>query len=148
MLTETLQKLFSRDLNKLKAEIELYQDEKNIWRTDKGIANSAGNLCLHLIGNLNAYIGAELGGTGYIRKRDLEFSLKNIPRRELVQSIDDTIIVVNQSLEKIRDADLEQDFPVKVFEYTMTIEYFLVHLSSHFTYHLGQVNYHRRLLDK
>jgi uncharacterized damage-inducible protein DinB len=147
MLIDTLQKLFTRDLNKLKAEIELYQDEKNIWRTDKAIMNSAGNLCLHLMGNLNAYIGAELGKTGYTRHRDLEFSLKNIPRHELVKSIDDTIIVVNQSLEKIRGADLEQEYPVKVFDYKMSTEYFLVHLSSHFTYHLGQVNYHRRLLD-
>ncbi len=147
MLIDTLQKLFTRDLNKLKAEIELYRDEKNIWRTDKAITNSAGNLCLHLIGNLNAFIGAELGKTGYIRQRDLEFSLKDIPRHELIKNIDDTIIVVNQSLEKIRETDLEQDYPVKVFDYKMSTEYFLVHLSSHFTYHLGQVNYHRRLLD-
>jgi hypothetical protein len=85
MLIETLKRLFTRDLNKLKAEIELYRNEKNIWRTDEGIANSAGNLCLHLTGNLNAYIGAELGNTVYIRERDLEFSLQNIPRQELVR---------------------------------------------------------------
>jgi len=147
MLIETLQRLFTRDLNKLKSEIELYRNEKNIWRTDEGIANSAGNLCLHLIGNLNAYIGAELGNTGYIRQRDLEFSLKDIPRQELARRIEDTILVVNQSLEKIRDMDLEQEYPVMVFDHKMSTEYFLVHLSSHFTYHLGQVNYHRRLLD-
>jgi len=85
MLIETLKRLFTRDLNKLKAEIELYRNEKNIWRTDEGIANYAGNLCLHLTGNLNAYIGAELGNTVYIRERDLEFSLQNIPRQELVR---------------------------------------------------------------
>jgi len=147
MLIETLQRLFTRDLNKLKSEIELYRNEKNIWRTDEGIANSAGNLCLHLIGNLNAYIGAELGNTGYIRQRDLEFSLKDIPRQELARRIEDTILVVNQSLEKITDMDLEQEYPVMVFDHKMSTEYFLVHLSSHFTYHLGQVNYHRRLLD-
>ena len=147
MLIETLQRLFTRDLNKLKAEIELYRNEKNIWKTEKGIANSAGNLCLHLIGNLNAYIGAELGNTGYIRQRDLEFSLKDIPRQELARRIEDTILVVNQSLEKIRNMDLEQEYPVMVFDHKMSTEYFLVHLSSHFTYHLGQVNYHRRLLD-
>jgi len=147
MLIETLQRLFTRDLNKLKSEIELYRNEKNIWKTEKGIANSAGNLCLHLIGNLNAYIGAELGNTGYIRQRDLEFSLKDIPRQELARRIEDTILVVNQSLEKIRDMDLEQEYPVMVFDHKMSTEYFLVHLSSHFTYHLGQVNYHRRLLD-
>jgi uncharacterized damage-inducible protein DinB len=147
MLIDSLKKLLTRDLNNLKKELELYRDERNIWKTDRSIANSAGNLCLHLVGNLNNYIGAEFGKTGYVRQRDLEFSLKNIPRAELVRKIEDTISVVNQSLENIRELDLEQDYPVKVFDYNMSIEYFLVHLSSHFTYHLGQVNYHRRLLD-
>jgi len=147
MLVDVLQKLFTRDLNKLKAEIELYRDEKNIWKTDGDIANSAGNLCLHLVGNLNTYIGAEFGKTGFIRQRDLEFSLKDIPREELTRRIEETISIVHQSLNNIRGMDLEQDYPAKVFDYNMSIEYFLVHLSSHFAYHLGQVNYHRRLLD-
>jgi len=147
MLVDVLQKLFTRDLNKLKAEIELYRDEKNIWKTDGAIANSAGNLCLHLVGNLNTYIGAEFGKTGYIRQRDLEFSLKDIPRQELTRRIEETNSIVHQSLNNIRGMDLEQDYPAKVFDYNMSIEYFLVHLSSHFAYHLGQVNYHRRLID-
>jgi uncharacterized damage-inducible protein DinB len=147
MMIKTLQQLFTRDLNKLKTEIELYREEKNIWKTSQNIANSAGNLCLHLVGNLNTYIGAEFGKTGYIRQRDLEFSLKDIPRQELIRKIDDTIAVVNSSLEKVREMDLEQEYPVKVFDHPMSVEYFLVHLTSHFTYHLGQVNYHRRLLD-
>jgi uncharacterized damage-inducible protein DinB len=147
MLIDVLQKLFSRDLNKLKAEIELYREEKNIWKTDGAIANSAGNLCLHLVGNLNTYIGAEFGKTGYVRQRDLEFSLKDISREELIRKIEDTISIVHHSLDKMKGMDLEQDYPAKVFDYNMSIEYFLVHLSAHFTYHLGQVNYHRRLLD-
>ncbi|WP_245221914.1 hypothetical protein [Pedobacter kyungheensis] len=84
MLNQTLKKLFNRDLHKLKAEIELYQNEANLWIIDQDIANSAGNLCLHLIGNLNTYIGATLGGSGYIRNRELEFTLKNVPRGELI----------------------------------------------------------------
>ncbi len=147
MIIDILQKLFTRDLNTLRSEIQAYRDEKNIWRTEQAIANSAGNLCLHLIGNLNAYIGAEYGKTGYTRQRDLEFSLKNIPREELISKIDNTIEIVVKSLDNMRGIDLRQDFPVRVFEYTMSIEYFLVHLTSHFTYHLGQINYHRRLLD-
>jgi len=85
MILETLKTLFNRDLNKLKSEIESYHTESSIWTIDKNISNSAGNLCLHLIGNLNTYIGAEIGKTGYIRNRPLEFSLKNIPKSELVQ---------------------------------------------------------------
>ena len=89
MLTQTLNKLFKRDLNKLKEEIKLYSNESNLWLIDKDVLNSAGNLCLHLVGNLNHFIGAEIGKTNYIRQRDLEFSLKNVPRAELIQQVDD-----------------------------------------------------------
>ena len=90
MLIETLLTLFNRDLNRLKSEIELYKNEKNIWLIEKNIANSAGNLCLHLIGNLNWFIGAELGKTNYVRHRELEFFTKDIPQTELIKKIDET----------------------------------------------------------
>jgi len=146
MLTETLKSLFTRDLNKLKLEIELYQDESKIWVIDKNISNSAGNLCLHLIGNINNFIGAEIGKTGYIRNRELEFSLKNVPRTELIMKIEDTIVVVNNALDRLTEADLQSIYPLVVFEKEMTTEFFLVHLSVHLGYHLGQINYHRRLV--
>lgn len=147
MFTENLQKLFTRDLNKLKEEISLYKNENVLWKTDKEISNSAGNLCLHLIGNLNAFIGAEIGKTGYVRNRPEEFSLKNIPKINLLQQIDDTIQMVNNSLNKLNVEDLNKDFPIQVFGEPITYELFLMHLSGHLTYHLGQINYHRRLLD-
>jgi uncharacterized damage-inducible protein DinB len=147
MLIETLKKLFNRDLNKLKSEIELYKDEKKIWYIEKGIANSAGNLCLHLVGNLNHFIGAEIGKTGYVRVRELEFSSKDISKIELISKVEETIKVVDSSLDKIRGEDLEEEYPLLVFDKKTSTEYLLVHLSSHLTYHLGQINYHRRLLD-
>jgi len=147
MVLETLIKLFKRDLNKLKAEIELYSNEKNLWIVDKNISNTAGNLCLHLVGNLNAFIGAVLGNSGYIRQRDLEFSLKNVPRVELVRSVDDTLVMVEKTLLKLTENDLNKEFPLQVFKEPMTTEFFLVHLTTHLAYHLGQINYHRRLLD-
>jgi hypothetical protein len=146
MLIETLKSLFNRDLNKLKIEIDSYQDESKIWAIDKNISNSGGNLCLHLIGNINTYIGAELGKTGYVRDRPLEFSLKNIPKSELIIKIEDTILVVNNALDTLTEADLEQIYPQIVFEKEMTTGFFLVHLSTHLGYHLGQINYHRRLV--
>jgi len=146
MLTETLKSLFTRDLNKLKLEIESYQDESKIWVIDKNISNSAGNLCLHLIGNINNFIGAEIGKTGYIRNRELEFSLKDVPRTELIEKIEDTIMVVNNALDRLTEADLQSIYPLVVFEKEMTTEFFLVHLSVHLGYHLGQINYHRRLV--
>ncbi len=148
MLKETLQKLFTRDLTKLKTEIELYKDESKLWEVEEGIANAAGNLCLHLIGNLNTFIGAEIGKTGYVRDRPAEFSTKNTPRAELVKKIEDTLLVVIESLEKLSPEQLESEYPILVFADKMSVEFFLVHLSSHLSYHLGQINYHRRLLDR
>ena len=145
MLIETLKSLFNRDLNQLKIEIESYQDESQLWVIDKNISNSGGNLCLHLIGNINTYIGAEIGKTGYIRNRPLEFSLKDIPKSELINKIEQTILVVNKALDSLTEADLETIYPQIVFEKEMTTGFFLVHLSTHLAYHLGQINYHRRL---
>ena len=147
MLIQTLQALFDRDLKRLKAEIEQYKNEDKIWYVEKQISNSAGNLCLHLIGNLNTYIGAQLGQTGYIRDRDLEFSVKNIPRTELLNKIDETIRVVSEALEKLNEDELKKEFPVVVFDKKTSTGYLLVHLTTHLSYHLGQINYHRRLLD-
>jgi len=147
MLLETLIKIFNRDLNKLKAEIELYNNESNLWIIDKSISNCTGNLCLHIVGNLNTYIGSALGNTGYVRQRDLEFSLKNIPRTELLSQVDEVMNIVENTLSKLTLEDLEKEYKRKVFEDYMTTGYFLVHLTTHLAYHLGQINYHRRLLD-
>ncbi len=147
MIIDTLKQLFNRDLNKLKSEIESYRDEKRIWHYEKAITNSAGNLCLHLVGSLNTYIGAGLAKTGYIRNRDLEFSLKDIPRAELVRKIEETILVVEKGLSNLREDQLHADFPVVIWDKPTEMEYTLVHFIGHLNYHLGQINYHRRLLD-
>ena len=148
MLKESLKLLYKRDLNKLKAEILAYNHEHNLWLIEKGSAHSAGNLCLHLMGNLNTFIGAELGKTGYVRDRPLEFSLKDVPREKLIGSIDATIEIIDRSLDRLTDSDLNEDYPLtKVVEGGSSIGFMLVHLSGHLAYHLGQINYHRRLLD-
>lgn len=147
MLIDTLKFLFNRDLNKLKVEINSYKNEQMIWHFEKGIANSAGNLCLHLIGNLNTYIGSEIGKTDYVRQRNLEFSLKNIPKPELIKKIEETILIVDNALDKLTESELEKEYPILVFDEKTSTEYLLVHLTTHLTYHLGQINYHRRLLD-
>ncbi len=147
MLTDSLIKLFKRDLNALKKEIESYDDESNLWLLHKDIKNSAGNLCLHLVGNLKTFIGASLGNTGYVRQRDQEFSLKDVPRVELLQQVDEAIVIVEETLKTLTEADLQKEFVRRVFEDKMTTEYFLIHLTMHLSYHLGQINYHRRLLE-
>lgn len=147
MITDSLKALYSRDLNKLKMEIEAYQNEENLWKTDKNISNSAGNLCLHLVGNLNHFIGTQLGNTGYIRDRELEFSLKNVSRTELITKVEATAAMIDSVLSQLSEQDLKNEYPLVVFESKMTTDYFLIHLIAHLDYHLGQINYHRRLLD-
>jgi Protein of unknown function (DUF1572) len=147
MIQGALIEIFESDLNKLIAGINLYKDENNLWVVKEGISNSAGNLCLHLIGNLNHFIGAVLGNSGYVREREKEFSLKNIPRKDLVSSIGATAIVVKNTLLKLPAADFEKNFALEVFGKPLTTGFFMLHLATHLNYHLGQINYHRRLLD-
>ncbi len=66
----------------------------------------------------------------------------------MIEKIETTILVVNTSLDKLTADDLENNYPVIVFEKEMSTEFFLVHLSAHLSYHLRQINYHRRLLDQ
>jgi uncharacterized damage-inducible protein DinB len=146
-MIKILYPLFLRDLEKLKTEITSYKDEKNMWEVSGDLKNSTGNLCLHICGNLLHFIGATLGNTGYIRKRNLEFSKKNVPVDELVQEIDKTLQVVKQTLNELKEEKLAETFPINVFGEEMTTGFFLTHLTTHLSYHLGQINYHRRLVD-
>jgi len=147
MITESLKSLYTRDLNKLKTEIEAYQNEEAIWKIDKNILNSGGNLCLHLVGNLNHFFGAILVNSGYVRNREEEFSLKNIPKSELIIQVEETLNDVISTLNQLSEEDLKKTYPIELLGYTMTTEYFIIHLFGHLGYHLGQINYHRRLLD-
>lgn len=147
MCTSNLRQVFKRDLNKLITEIKAYSSEDKLWLTAEGISNCGGNLCLHLIGNLNTFISAELGNSGYIRQRELEFSQKNVPITELISQIENTILTVDSTLDKLSEKELNLEYPIIVFKDKMTTGYFLMHLATHLAYHLGQVNYHRRLLD-
>ena len=148
MVVEALQELFTRDLKKLKKEIELYQSDETLWKIENSIKNSGGNLCLHLIGNLKTFIGAGLAQTGYIRNRDFEFSGKNVDRQELYQQIDETIEVVQEGLSRLSDDQLTENFPIVIWQKETGMAFTLLHLHSHLNYHLGQVNYHRRILEK
>lgn len=148
MNPDTLISFFERDLNKLIAEIALYKHEENIWRVEKNISNSAGNLVLHLIGNLNTFIGKEIGKTDYVRNRELEFSQKDVPRKILIEQINDTLSMVKDSLKNTTNEDLKNDYPFLKFSEVVTTEFLLVHLATHLTYHLGQINYHRRFIEQ
>ncbi len=145
MVTQHLIPLFERDLNKLKEEINLYSGDEAIWKVREGIINCGGNLCLHLVGNLQHFIGAVLGNSGYVRNREAEFKLRNIPRHKLVEEIDSTRSIVIDTLEQLTRNDLQKEYPQQIGGETVITEHLLIFLLAHFNYHLGQINYHRRI---
>ena len=146
-MLQGLQEILIRDLGKLYTEINLFTDEANLWKTTGHITNSAGNLCLHLCGNLNTYIGAILGKSGYVRDRQAEFSRRDVPKAELLKVVEQTKELVAHTLQQLQPADLEQNYPDPIFGYPMTTGFFLLHLTAHLSYHLGQINYLRRVLE-
>lgn len=148
MLKEALIQKYESDLGLVVEELEKYGNEEDIWIVDKGISNSAGNLALHLIGNINHFFGANLGGTGYVRERDLEFSEKGITRDELVNGIRDTAKVLSETFSNLSDEDLHSDYPEEIFGGTHKTIAICIYMLTHLNYHLGQINYHRRLLSK
>jgi hypothetical protein len=147
MHNKTIAEIFDRDLNKLKTEISSYNDETKLWIAEKNIKNSGGNLCLHLIGNLKQFIGSVLGNNHYERNRDAEFNSKNISKDDLISQINDTMKIVAETITSLTDDDFEKLYPIEVFNKPMTTEFFIISLIAHLSYHLGQINYHRRLID-
>ena len=146
MITTVLISLFERELDNLTEEIKAYEQDELLWKIADGINNSGGNLCLHLTGNLQHFIGATLGESGYIRNREAEFKLKNIPKQKLLEEIENTKRIVTDALEQVSKKELDSDFPIQVFDEPLTTEYFLVYLLRHLSYHIGQINYHRRMI--
>jgi uncharacterized damage-inducible protein DinB len=143
-----LEKIFLRDLQKLEAEIMLYPTEELIWKKTGLINNPAGNLCLHLTGNLQHFIGHVLGHSGYQRNRAFEFECSFLSRENLLSEIHQTRFALAETLPQLQEAELDEGYPVQVFQEPMTTRYFLMHLATHLNYHLGQINYHRRLIGQ
>ena len=146
-MTGELSKLFERDLDRLKQEIEAFKDENNLWIIRGNIQNSAGNLCLHLVGNLNTFIGKNIGQYAYTRDREAEFSLKNVPRQMLLEQVGLVKDKVKLSLSKIDDDTLEEIHFEHRLGTEMTNTFLLIHLVAHLSYHLGQINYLRRMIE-
>lgn len=140
-----LEKLFLRDLEKLKEELSAFSQDTDLWVPVKGISNPAGNLCLHIIGNLRHFIGAVLGDSQYIRDRKSEFETPFLPRTTLYDQIDLCVEEVSRTLRRLDQEMLNKRYPLDVFSEAMSTAYFLLHLYGHLQYHLGQINYYRRL---
>jgi uncharacterized damage-inducible protein DinB len=149
LLTE-LSRLYARDLGKVIAELDAYPSEAAVWTLRGEILNSAGTLALHLVGNLSLFIGTDLGGVPFVRDRDSEFSRRDVPRAELKAELLRVGVLIETTLTHLSPATLDQPHPRQPsgFPAGMTSGEFLMHLYGHLNWHLGQINYHRRLIGK
>lgn len=141
-----IQLALARELDAFCREIEAFPDDESIWRTVPGISNSCGNLALHVAGNLQHFVGARLGATGYVRDRDREFSERSGTRGDLVVELRRAREVVTTVLGRLPDAAWDQMYPEVVGGARLPTGVFLVHLASHLAFHLGQAGYLRRVL--
>jgi len=138
--------VLARDLRTLRREVEAYPTERDLWKPVPGVSNTAGTLVLHLAGNLQHFVGAVLCGSGYVRDRDAEFSRRDVARAELLQLVDRALGVVEGTLPSVPDARLAQPYPQPIAGATVLTGDFLLHLATHLAYHLGQLDYHRRVV--
>jgi uncharacterized damage-inducible protein DinB len=148
MLVKAVAAILDRDLRALAREVEAYPDEGALWRLPEGVTNSAGTLVLHLVSNVQHFLGARLAGTGFVRDRPAEFSARGVPRAVLLRQIEAARSSVRAAAQKLTDEALELDFPEVVGGMRVATGEYLIHLVSHFDYHLGQVDYHRRLVTR
>ena len=147
MLNSILAEFYERDLRKLIEEVNLFRNEENLWRTHGSVKNSSGNLVLHIIGGLNHLIGATLAHTGYVRDRDQEFIRKGVERKVLVVQLEELIPMINETVNALTSKEMEADFPIFFDKPKTSVSYVLVQLALHLNYHLGQVNYLRRICE-
>ncbi len=148
MLKETFIKIYETDLRKVINEVNLYKNEADLWKLADGISNSGGNLALHLIGNINHFFGAALGGTDYKRERDTEFADKKVSREQIVQGLENAVQVLKDALGNLSDEDFQKEFPENFRDGNPPIVAVVAYMLSHLNYHLGQINYHRRFFSK
>ena len=144
---DSFKQLYINFLNSLRDEISSYKEPDHIWLLKGSISNTPGNLCLHICGNLNHFFGAVIGNTGYIRERDQEFSKKNLSREELLNGIEQTKIMIGKVFDDLTPDDINKIYPINKFGENVTYGFLFSRLVSHLSYHLGQINYHRRITD-
>jgi uncharacterized damage-inducible protein DinB len=148
ILRDALRVILIRDLRATEREIAAYPDDVSLWKTAPGISNSAGTLALHIAGNLRHFIGTVLAGGTYVRDRDAEFSTTGMSREDLVAQIKWTVSELDEAFAKLDPRQLASVYPTPVRDRRIRTADFLVHLAVHLGYHLGQIDYHRRLLTE
>ena len=140
--------LFRRDLTRLIQELQAFPDHRTLWQVVPGVTNSAGNLALHLEGNLREYIGRQLGNVPYQRQREVEFSGTDLTAAVMAQGIEDVRELVVRVLSGLSVAELEAKYPEDVLGVPLSVQQFVISLHGHLNYHLGQIDYLRRILTQ
>lgn len=135
-----------RELHAFAREVLMFPDDESLFRTVPGVTNSAGNLALHVCGNLQHFVGAVLGGTGYLRNRDLEFQARSGRRADVARQLHETAAVVTKALGQLSAEALDKPYPQPVADLQLPCRLFLVHLAVHLGFHLGQAGYLRRIV--
>jgi len=148
MTPEYVARVLVRDVNAVRRELEAYPDEASVWALPPGVANSGGTLALHIAGNLQHFFGAVLGGSGYKRDRAAEFAKRDVPRSALIVELGAAIVGVGLGMSQVSEARLAEEFPEAIAGHRIVTGEWLIHLVSHTGYHLGQIDYHRRLVTK
>ena len=138
--------LFSRDLTRLGQQIEAFPNDETLWETLPGVLNPAGNLALHIEGNLLEFVGRQLGKLPYKRNRELEFSLRGMPRDEIGRRLAELRQSIPAVIQELSTEQMEMEYPEVVLEVATTTRQFLIHLYGHLNWHLGQIDYLRRIL--
>jgi hypothetical protein len=147
-MNHEFERYFIKDLESLAKEIELCDEETVLWHVVPGITNSIGNLTQHLIGNLNHFIGATIGETGYVRNREAEFTERYFTKEELINELAKTSEMLRKVLGSLTNDQLEKTYPHEPFGYSMTTNHMITKLAGHLGYHLGQINYLRRIISE
>lgn len=148
MFIEHIHHIMVRELRGMKNELLAYQDEGDIWRSVPGLPNTAGTVALHVAGNLQHFVGAQLGKSGYVRDREAEFGRRDVPVSEMVKELDRTVAALDAAFAKLEEEAMDRPFPQEIAGVRPTVGEFLVHLVAHLAYHLGQIDYHRRCVTE
>ena len=145
MFSTELASLFARDLERLAQELRAFPDTPALWRTAPGVSNAAGTLALHLEGNLREFVGRQLGGIAYVRDRPLEFSARDVPQSEIVRRIEAVRDGIPSVIAGLAPETLDRRYPEPYNGAPLSTGKFLLHLFGHLSYHLGQIDYLRRV---
>lgn len=146
MLRDAVRTLILRELGAVRRSLEAYPDEASVWAEPPGLPNPGGTLCLHVAGNLRHFIGKVLGGIPYVRDREAEFARRGVPRSELLGGIDAARDAVDRTLSRLDDVALAAPYAESISGRTVSTGDFLAHLAVHLAWHLGQLDYHRRVV--